>query len=241
MSLPAKTLTLAAIVKCDEWLHQSSIVGHTEMKDESPTLFPSHNLVIRLFNSTLLRLLLFTLGQGLALTSRISPSVRSQITRTVTFEISTDDGVVRRWHFNGQQRWIATGAGHSRSPAQALRFPSSGQALRVLLSPRCIGEIVDGLQNGTIRLQGSLFLTFWFFGLTRKLAPIGRENGRRETGPRGPLPDRYVQHDPRANGSEQIIIEPAVTQLDPHWTNAWEQRAKLLIVRATTGEPMPEG
>ena len=189
----------------------------------------------------MLRLLLFTLGQGLAVTSRISPSVRSQVTRTLTFEISTDDGVARHWHFNGQQRRIATGAGHSRSPAQVLRFRSSGQALRTLLSPHCIGEIVDGLQDGTIRLQGSLFLAFWFFGLARKLVPIGRENGRRETGPRGPLPDRYVQHDPRANGSEQIIIEPAVTQLDPHWTNAWEQRAKLLIVRATTGEPMPKG
>jgi hypothetical protein len=196
---------------------------------------------MRLINSTLLRLLLFTLGQGLALTSRISPSVRSQVTRTLTFEVSTDDGVVRQFHFNGQRRRIATEAGHSCSPAQALRFPSSGQALRVLLSPRCVGKIVDGLQNGTIRLQGSLFLAFWFFGLTRKLGPIGRENGRRETGPSGPLPDRYVQHDPRANGSEQIIIEPAVTQLDPHWANAWEQRGKLLIVRATTGEPMPEG
>jgi hypothetical protein len=84
-------------------------------------------------------------------------------------------------------------------------------------------------------------LAFWFFGLTRKLGPIGRENGRRETGPRGPLPYGYVKHDPSANGSERIIIEPAVTRLDPNWTNAWEQRAKLLIVRATTGEPMPRG
>jgi hypothetical protein len=196
---------------------------------------------MRLINTTLLRLLLSTLGRGLALTSRISPSVRSQLTRTLTFEISTDDGVVRQWHFNGQQRRIATGAGRSRSPVHALRFRSSGQALRTLLSPHCIGQIVDGMQNGTIRVEGSLFLAFWFFGLTRKLAPIGRENGPRENGPRGPLPDPYVQHDPRSNGSEQIIIEPAIAQLDPHWTNAWEQRAKLLIVRATTGEPMPEG
>jgi hypothetical protein len=97
------------------------------------------------------------------------------------------------------------------------------------------------MQDGTIRLEGSLFLAFWFFGLTRKLGPIGRELGRGEPGPRGPLPDRYVQHDPRANGSEKIITEPAVTSLDRDWPNAWEQRAKLLIVRATTGEPMPEG
>jgi hypothetical protein len=66
-------------------------------------------------------------------------------------------------------------------------------------------------------------LAFWFFGLTRKFGPIGREDGRRENGPCGPLPDGYVQHDPRANVSEQIIIEPAVTRLDPHWTNAWDE------------------
>jgi hypothetical protein len=196
---------------------------------------------MRAINTLLLRLLLFALGHGLALTSRNSPSVRSQITRTTTFEISTDDGVVRQWHFNGQQRRIATGARRSHAPAHTLHFPNSGQALRALLSPHCIGEIVDGMQNGTIHVEGSLFFVFWFFGLTRKLAPIGRENGRRENGPRGPLPDPYVEHDPRSNGSEQIIIEPAITQLDPHWTNAWEQRAKLLIVRATTGEPMPRG
>jgi hypothetical protein len=50
-----------------------------------------------------------------------------------------------------------------------------------------------------------------------------------------------VRHDPRSNGSEQIVIEPAIDQLDPKWTNAWEQRAKLLIVRASTGEPMGQG
>lgn len=194
-----------------------------------------------LIDTTLLRLVLFTLGHGLAFASRVSPSVRSQITRTLTFEISTDDGVARHWHFDGQQRRIATGAGRAQPPAQALRFPTSGQALRALLSARSVGRIVDGMQNGTIRVEGSLFLVFWFFGLTRKLGPIGREDGRGEPGPRGPLPDRYVRHDPRSNGCEKIIIEPAVTQLDRQWSNAWEQRGKLLIVRATTGEPMPEG
>ena len=83
---------------------------------------------MRVINTTLLRLLLFTVGHGLALAARISPSVRSQITRTLTFEISTDDGVVRQWYFNGQLRRIATGAG--RSPVAAVRFRSSGEALR---------------------------------------------------------------------------------------------------------------
>jgi hypothetical protein len=114
-----------------------------------------------------------------------------------------------------------------------LRFPSSGAALRVLLSPHWARLIADGIQHGTTRVEGALFAVYWFFGLTRKFIAIGRENG-----PRGPLPDPYLRHDPRSNGSEQIIIEPAIERLDPKWTNAWEQRAKLLGVRATTGEPM---
>jgi len=188
---------------------------------------------MRLFSSTLLRLLLFALGHGLALASRIIPSIRSQITRTLTFEISTDDGVVRQWHFNGQQRRITTGGGRSRPSTNALRFSSSGAAVSVLLSPHQERLIVDGIQHGTTRIEGALFAMYWFFGLTRKLIAISRENG-----PRGPLPDPYLRHDPRSNGSEQIIIEPSVERLDPKWTNAWEQRAKLLGVRATTGEPM---
>jgi hypothetical protein len=190
---------------------------------------------MRLFSRTLLRLLLFTLGHGLALASRIIPSVRSQVTRTLTFEISTEDGVARQWHFNAQQRRITTQAGRSRPSTNGLRFPNSGAAVRVLLSPSWARLIVDGIQNGTTRIEGALFAVYWFFGLTRKLIAIGRENG-----PRGPLPDPYLRHDPLSNGSEQIIIEPAIEGLDPKWTNAWEQRAKLLGVRATTGEPMPK-
>lgn len=188
---------------------------------------------MRLFSSALLRLLLFTLGQLLALASRIIPSVRSQVTRTLTFEISTDDGVARQWHFNAPQRRITTRAGSSLPSTNALRFPTSGSALRVLLSLHRERLMVEGIQRGTTRIEGALFAMYWFFGLTRKVIAIGRENG-----PIAPMPNPYLRHDPRSNGAEKIIIEPAVERLDPKWTNAWEQRAKLLGVRATTGEPM---
>jgi hypothetical protein len=203
--------------KIDAWMRTVSIRG----------------FVMRLFNSTLLRLLLFTLGQWLALASRISPSIRSQVTRSLTFEISTDDGVVRQWHFNAPQRRITTRGRRPRPSTNALRFPSSGAALRVLLSPHCARLIAEGMQHSTTRVEGALFAVYWFLGLTRKFIAIGFENG-----PRGPLPDPYIRHDPRSNGSEQIIIEPPIDHLDPTWTSAWQQRAKLLGVRATTGEPM---
>jgi hypothetical protein len=141
---------------------------------------------MRHFSSTLLRLLLFTLGHGLALASRIIPSVRSQITRTLTFEISTDDGIVRQWHFNGQQRRIMTEGGRSRPSTNGLRFQSSRAAVSVLLSPHRDRLLVDGIQNGTVRIEGALFAVYWFLGLTRKLIAIGHENG-----PRGPLPEPY--------------------------------------------------
>jgi hypothetical protein len=188
---------------------------------------------MRFFNKTLLRLLLLMLGEGLALASRVVPSVRSQVTRTLTFEISTDDGVVRQWHFDAPQRRITTRAGRPRPSTNALRFPSSGAAVRVFFSPHWGRLIVGGIQHGTTRVEGALFAVYWFLGLTRKLIAIGREMG-----PRGALPDPYLRHDPRSNGSEQIIIEPAIERLDPKWTNAWERRATLLGVRATTGEPM---
>jgi hypothetical protein len=188
---------------------------------------------MKLLSTTSLRLLLFTLGHGLALASRIVPSVRSQVTRTLTFEISSDDGVARQWHFNAPQRRITTQAGRSLPSTNGLRFQSSGAAVRVLLSPHRERLVVEGIQRGTIRVEGALFAMYWFFGLTRKVIAIDRENG-----PTSPMPNPYLRHDPRSNGAEQIIIEPAVERLDPKWTNAWEQRAKLLGVRATTGEPM---
>lgn len=188
---------------------------------------------MKLLSSTLLRILLFTLGRGLALASRIVPSVRSQVTRTLSFEISSDDGVVRQWHFDAPQRRITTRAGSSLPSTNALRFPTSASALRVLLSPHRERLVVEGIQRGTIRIGGALFAMYWFLGLTRKIIAIDRENG-----PTSPMPNPYLRHDPRSNGSEQIIIEPAAERLDPKWTNAWEQRAKLLGVRATTGEPM---
>jgi hypothetical protein len=81
---------------------------------------------MRFVNNSLLRLLLFTFGHGLALMSRFIPSVRSQITRTLTFEISTDDGAARHWYFDGQQRRIATRTGRAHSPLRVYVFGVAG-------------------------------------------------------------------------------------------------------------------
>lgn len=184
---------------------------------------------------TALRVLLWWLGYGLVLASRFSASVRSQITRSLTVEISADDGPARHWVFDGQQRRASSSEGRASAPDLAVRFASSGQALRDLTSRDVIDRIMVSRIHGTVRVEGNHLLLVWFRGLMRKVVPIGSEGPARQA-----LPGAYVQHDPAANGVEKITIEPAVRQLDPRWTGAWNARAKLWIVRGANGEPMQE-
>ena len=84
-------------------------------------------------------------------------------------------------------------------------------------------------------MTGSAYIVLWFWGLTRKFVKIGRERQ-----PRIPIPGAYLEHDPASNGTETILIEPSVLRLDPAWTDAWKARSTLYMVRACTGEPVPE-
>jgi hypothetical protein len=182
-----------------------------------------------------LRMLLWSLGQCIAQGSRFLPSVRSQITRTLTFELSAGDRVARHWNFDSQLRRATTRSGHAAAPDCALHISSSWQALRTLSSPRTVDKVVTGLHNSTVELHGSAFVLLWFYGLTRKFVKIGRASG-----PRYRIPDAYIAHDPAACGAETIVIEPSVARLDPVWTAAWKARSTLSQVRGWTDEPMLE-
>jgi hypothetical protein len=182
-----------------------------------------------------LRVLLWELGYGLVLASRFSASIQSQITRSLTVEISADDGVAQHWDFDRQRRCVYSSAGRTDTPDCAVRFASSGQALRDLTSPRAIDRIMGQLGHGAVRLEGDARVLIWFDGLARRLVTAGRAGSSRRV-----LPGAYLAHDPAANGVEKIEIEPAVRQLDPCWTAAWTSRARLWIVRGACGEPLQE-
>jgi hypothetical protein len=182
-----------------------------------------------------LRVLLWGLGYGLVLASRFSTPIRSQITRSLTVEISTDDGVARHWEFDAQRRLVFSSPGQARTPDFAVQFSSSGQALRTLTSPRAIDRIMGGLGHGTVRIEGNPRIMLWFHGLARRLVSFGRSGSSRLA-----LPGAYLAHDPAANGVEKITIEAPVRQLDPRWTAAWQSRARLWIVRAACGDPLNE-
>jgi hypothetical protein len=182
-----------------------------------------------------LRLVLWFLGHCIARGSRFLPSLRSQITRTLVFELSAGERVARHWSFDGPQRRATTRPGSAARAECAVHFASSRQALRALVSARTVDRVVEGLHAGTVRLDGSAFVLLWFYGLTRKFVRLGRS-----AGPRYRLPDPYLAHDPAACGAETIVVEPAVVRLDPAWTDAWRARSTLLQVRAATGEPVLE-
>jgi hypothetical protein len=184
---------------------------------------------------TALRSLLWALAHALVLAARLDSSVRLQITRSFTFEISTDDGVARQWVFDNHRRRVTTWPGSPNTADHTLRFTSSREALRVLASPDAVERLADGLYRETARIEGHPLIPVWFFSLMRTLVPIGRAAEHHRA-----LPGAYLTHDPASNGNEEIIIEPAVRQLDPQWTNAWSARAKLWIIRGANGEVLKE-
>jgi hypothetical protein len=184
---------------------------------------------------TALRWLLWALAQSLVLAARLSSSVRLQITRSFTFEISTDDGVARQWVFDNHRRRVTTSAGSPNTADHTLRFTSSREALRVLASPDAVDRLAEGLYRETAYIEGHPLIPVWFLSLMRTFVPIGRATENHQA-----LPGAYLTHDPASNGNETIIIEPAVSQLDPRWTNAWSARAKLWIIRGANDELLKE-
>src|SRR5258706_12680909 len=180
---------------------------------------------------TALRSLLWAHAHTLVLAARLSSSVQLQITRSFTFEISTDDGVARQWVFDNHQRRVMTSAGSPNTADHTLRFTSSRHALHVLASPDDVDRMAHGLYQETARIEGPPLIPVWFFSLMRTFIPIGGPTGYHRV-----LPGASLTHDPTSNGNEKIVIEPAVNQLDPRWANAWSGRAKLWILRGANGE-----
>jgi hypothetical protein len=183
----------------------------------------------------LLRVVLGLFGVVLPLASRWDPVLHRQITRSLVFDITTYDGVARRWSFDGPRRRVHSTTVTADEPDHALRFATSGQALATLLSTRTVDRVVAGVVTERMRIEGSAFVVIWFHGLTRRIVRIGRQRG-----PRVRPPGAYLRPDPSLDGEETITREPAVTELDPTWTAAWSARATLWMPRGGAGEPMPE-
>lgn len=182
--------------------------------------------------------LLVTVGFLLTVASRFLPGLRSQVTRDVLFEFSSDDGVSRRFGLHAATRTIGLEPMSEARPDTSVRFGRARDGIRALVSTRTVAHIVEGMNYGDTRLDGNPVLLLWFHGLTRTVLPIGSSRRPRKRH----LPPIGVREPERdAPWSARITREPVLDQLDPTWTAAWEARAKLLQVRAPAGEPLPPG
>lgn len=175
------------------------------------------------------RLALAGLGIGLRLACRCSGRFRSQLTGKRTVQIGSADGVVHHYVFG--VRALVSRAGPADETSVDLCFDNARLGVITLVSPRAIGRIVRALLERRATYTGNAVLVLWFFALTRFVLPLAR------TAPlRTPLPNAYIEPDPRSRVASRIVREAAVNELDPGWSAAHRQRAKMIMLRGSAGE-----
>jgi hypothetical protein len=183
-----------------------------------------------------LQTLLTGLGVLMALASRRVDRFRRQVTRDLLLEIRSDDGARQQYRLHAATRWLTL----PRRPAEraecTLTFPTARMGLRILISRRTVGRLVEDMNLGGTRIDGNPALMLWFHGLTRIVAPIG--STRRPRRP-APVPVRAPERD--APWARRITREPAVRELSRDWPEAWAAREKLVQLRAPAGERLPLG
>jgi hypothetical protein len=181
---------------------------------------------------SLFRLVLASLGLGMSVACRLSARFRSQVTRELVVQVGSADGVVHHYRF--APRTVTSISGPSSNPTLNLCFDNASLGTITLLSPRAVGRIVNTLLARTATYQGNAVLLLWFYGLTRFVLPIGRSKRVRP-----PPPDAYVQPDLKSKVADSIVREPPSDALDPTWTAAHEQHAKMIMIRGSGGEAVP--
>lgn len=179
-----------------------------------------------------LRALLVGAGLAMAAASRWNPRFRDALSRDRTIALETADGVT--YWFLVRGRVISSGFGEARRFDCRLVIATAAQALGIFLSPRGVGKLITGIVEGSVTVEGDLYLLLWFDARLQSVLPV-REPVRKPSR----FPGAYVtpRDDVAAAGS--ITRESPKAELDPDWPEAWAQRRKLLMMRVAAGEPAP--
>ena len=172
----------------------------------------------------------------MALASRRVDRFRRQVTRDLLLEIRSADGARQQYRLHAATRRLALPRNPVERAECTLSFPTARTGLRILISRRAIGRIVEDMNLGDTRVDGNPALLLWFHGLTRIVAPIG--STRR---PRRPAPVPVRAPEREAAYASRIIREPPVSELSRDWPEAWAARERLLQIRAAAGERLPPG
>ncbi len=180
-----------------------------------------------------LRSLLFALGALLTHASRSRPAFRAALSADRTVTIETDDGVARQ--FRSVSRAMVSESGAASDSDLRLWFKTSSDALAVLLSSKGIERLLDGMSRKAARLDGNLMLFVWFLGRIDAANPLARLRRQPDR-----FPGAYVRPRDDIEAARSITREAAAADLDPNWSAAARQRAKLLLIRVAAGQRAPE-
>ena len=132
------------------------------------------------------------MGVLLAVASRSSARVRSQLGRDVVLVVGSRDGPARS--FIVRDRQVSSRAGAARGARCTLRFRSAAMGTRILLAPNAIDRIVDGLAAGDVECDGQAAYVLWFYELVMGLVPF-------RSAPRSTATSRPSRTCPRPPGS----------------------------------------
>jgi len=165
--------------------------------------------------------------------SRWSPRFRAALSRDRTIVLETGDGV--RHQFVVRGRAVSSGGTVISRPDCRIVIATAAQALAIFLSPWGVGRLLAGIVEGTVSVEGSLYLLLWFDARLQSVVPI-REPIRRPDR----FPGAYVAPRNDIAVARWITREPPKSALDTDWVEAWTQRRKLLMMRVAAGEPAPE-
>lgn len=180
-----------------------------------------------------LKALLIAAGVAMAVASRWSPRFRAALSRDRTIELATRDGV--RHQFVVRDRAVSSSATVVSRPDCRIVIATATQALGIFLAPSGVGKLLRGMVDGTVSVEGSLYLLLWFDARLQSVLPIREPIRRPER-----FPGAYLSPRNDVAAARWITREPAKSALDADWVDAWAQRRKLLMMRVAAGEPAPE-
>lgn len=179
-----------------------------------------------------LRVVLRCLGLMFAIAGRCSARFRAQVTSRRVIELCTDDGLA--YHFVCANRRVCLRGGPAPDADLQLRGANAGNLLAILLSPRGVARVTQGMLDESISLRGDAFLLLWFWGLAQMCVRIARP-------PRLPAipPDGYVAATSSESVSQRTTRLPVADTLDPDWPAAHQAHQCILMVRGSAGETIP--
>lgn len=175
----------------------------------------------------LFRIILWSIGALLTLTSRVHARTRAQIARDMTVTLAAHGGAARSYVF--KNRRVSSHAGRDPDATMILTFASPAAGARILLARDAVLRIVRGLCAKEIELVGMPAHVLWLYEMVFGYVPWRRKRYH-------VAPHAYVSPDPHGKVADRITREPPVPVLDPNWTDAHTQREKMEMWQVGKGE-----